>query len=694
MQRVMRLFAIKILVITSMAIGITPSANADAFLSWQREEGSLALTRDGQTLWQFNVQRGEHKPYFHPLATADGSVLTQAQPADHVWHYGLWFCFKKINGVNFWEEDQKTGLSDGHTQVLKIDAQTLDDFSASIDLEIDYTIPKTAMIPAQKLIKERRNVTVSAPDEAGNYHLDFHHHFRALNDVTLDRTPLEHQPEGKSYGGYAGLSFRHHGLPEDWQLRDNWQFTAPNPAEKLHGTRQPWVAYSGKLNKGSAGTAIFDHPTNLNHPSKWYTSNALVFYSPAFIFDSKRTLKKDETFTLRYRVKIYSSAPEKKDLEAEWDQFSKKTFKPIAVSQPARDSFEKINLVEHGRAIYAQHCIVCHNNQPDDAAGIAPKLGPSFYGLLRKNPVPHSVYQNKVLKEILVDDAYIKDALHEPMKHVAAKVTSAGSSPYPAAMPRYDYEGDDLNGLIAYLRTLNEPNDRGASEVWVIPEKKPEIDNDQFEIDATKKIRIARAVFAGVSTRAIAVGDPAGVHYFFDPAWLSVRQVWKGGFVNMKIEHTDRGAGENSLGKGAQPIELGFIVRPLVGDTPVDFSAREFPSQGAYAIERMRSDLSSKESPLSHLAHDTAYNGYSLNKELRPTFKFKVDGIDYEQTVTPLENEQLKLDFTFSKSSKPIRFLLDQKMAHISSSAGTISEGILSLPVGTRQLTLHVKRQP
>ena len=677
-----------------MMNSIAPSASADMLLSWQRKDDSIALAKDGQILWQFNVQRGDHKPYFHPLATANGAVLTQAKPADHVWHYGLWFCFKKINGVNFWEEDPKTGRSKGYTQVIKIDAQTMDNYGARFDLEIDYTIPKTASKAAQKLIRERRNVTISAPDEAGNYHLDFDHHFRALSDVTLDRTPLEHQPEGKSYGGYAGLSFRHHGLPGDWKLRENWKFSAPKPVKNLHGTRQPWLAYSGKLGLGTAGTAIFDHPTNFNHPSKWYTSNSLVFYSPAFIFDSKHTLKKNETLTLRYRVKIYSSAPEKKDLETEWNQFSKKVFQPIEVSKPARDSFGKINLVEHGRAIYAQHCIVCHNNKPDGAPGIVAKLGPSFYGLLRKNPLPHAVYQNKVLNEILVDDAYIKDSLSDPMKHIAAKVTATNSSPYPAAMPRYDYQGDDLNGLIAYLRTLNAPKDRGIDELWVTPEKKTKIDNDQFEIDASQKIRIVRAVFPGVSTRAIAVGDPVGIHYFFDPAWLSVRQVWKGGFVNMKIEHTDRGAGQNSLGKGAQLIELGFIVRPLIGNTPVDFSARDFPSQGTYAVEQLRSDLSAKESPLSRLVKDTAYSGYSLNKELQPTFKFKIDGVDFQQTVTPLENDQLKIDFTFSKSLKPIRFILDQDKAHISSSAGDISEGILRLPAGTRQLTLYVKRHP
>ena len=291
-------------------------------LSWQHDDSSVALLRDGKTLWRFNAKEGINKPYFHPLATKDGAVLTQEKPADHVWHYGLWFSFKYLNGVNFWEEDRKTGLSKGHTKVIQIDAKTTSNHSGRFDLEIIYLIPKKGEQGEQELIEERRVIVVSPPDAAGNYSIDFQHHFLALSDVTLERTPLPGQPEGKSYGGYAGLSFRHQGEPGDWQLRENWQFIAPNDVEKLHGSPQPWMAYAGAVATGTAGTAIFDHPANVSFPTKWYVATPLTFYSPCFIFDAKHELKKGETLNLRYRVKIYSQAPEKAELEKEWKQFA------------------------------------------------------------------------------------------------------------------------------------------------------------------------------------------------------------------------------------------------------------------------------------------------------------------------------------------------------------------------------------
>ena len=71
-------------------------------LTWKQTKTSLALTADGKVLWQYNFDKAEGKPYFHPLAAADGTVLTDLRPADHVWHRGLWFSWKHVNHVNYW----------------------------------------------------------------------------------------------------------------------------------------------------------------------------------------------------------------------------------------------------------------------------------------------------------------------------------------------------------------------------------------------------------------------------------------------------------------------------------------------------------------------------------------------------------------------------------------------------------------
>ena len=59
-------------------------------------------------VWKY-VYGGKPKPFFHPLCTPSGHVLTNFEPHDHVWHRGLWFTIKFINGENFWEEKPPFG---------------------------------------------------------------------------------------------------------------------------------------------------------------------------------------------------------------------------------------------------------------------------------------------------------------------------------------------------------------------------------------------------------------------------------------------------------------------------------------------------------------------------------------------------------------------------------------------------------
>lgn len=77
-----------------------------AAMEWEKTETSLAL-RDGQrVVWRFSAGPEAGKPYFHPLTLPDGTVATDHRPADHKWHLGVWFTFNKLNGVNFWGEDE------------------------------------------------------------------------------------------------------------------------------------------------------------------------------------------------------------------------------------------------------------------------------------------------------------------------------------------------------------------------------------------------------------------------------------------------------------------------------------------------------------------------------------------------------------------------------------------------------------
>lgn len=180
-------------------------AGAPPALEWKQDTQSLALYQEGKPVWVFHhsPQQGA-KPFFHPLALPGGAPLTCQSPSDHSWHYGLWFSWKYLNGVNYWEQNSK-GASDGATAWDPPRFETLPDHRARIQLDLRYH-PRSHSVP---VLSERRSIDLSAPAADGAYFMDWTLVFTAgETNVTLDRTPPARQNGQTIPGGYAGLSAR------------------------------------------------------------------------------------------------------------------------------------------------------------------------------------------------------------------------------------------------------------------------------------------------------------------------------------------------------------------------------------------------------------------------------------------------------------------------------------------------------
>src|SRR5690606_19480251 len=126
-------------------------------LQWIEDSERIALLRNDTVLWQLNIDPAQDKPYFHPLRTPAGHDLTLERPADHPWHRGLWFSWKTINGINYWEEDVEAGVSEGRSIIQQVESQLNDDHSARITIHITYrdTIGPT--------IREQRTLHIDPP---------------------------------------------------------------------------------------------------------------------------------------------------------------------------------------------------------------------------------------------------------------------------------------------------------------------------------------------------------------------------------------------------------------------------------------------------------------------------------------------------------------------------------------------------
>lgn len=289
-----------------------------AGLSWQSDKEAAALLKDGKVVWRFNYASTLSKPNFHPVALPGRSDLTWLSPPDHPWHLALFFSWKYLNKVNYWEEN--AGVANGATRWTDVKVETRPDFGAAISMRLHYR-PQSAAVD---VLSEARVISISPPGADGSYFMDWIQEFSAGNeDVTMDRTPPDTRPDGNARGGYAGLSVR---LAKDLA---NPRITATAETGAMQNNRYGFAAtaaeFNGEIDGAEAGIAFFDHPANLRAPSRWYgimdKSAPFWFLNASLLQLEQYRLPAREKMLLRYRVYVHPGRWDASRLEKEQARF-------------------------------------------------------------------------------------------------------------------------------------------------------------------------------------------------------------------------------------------------------------------------------------------------------------------------------------------------------------------------------------
>ncbi len=304
-----------------LTLGMLPTA---ALGEWQRDDKSLAWVNGTNVYWRFTFDPTKGKPFFHPLAPGGNTPLTNFRPADHPWHYALWFSWKYVyhpndaKHVNYWEENS-AGNAQGKTRWNPPTIETQADGRAAIRLKLSYVNPS-----GETDMTELRELQVSAPAKDGGFSIDWLARFTVGDqDLVLDRTPMAGEPGGQVNGGYAGLSARMVPLPITMSA-----VTTAGPVERFASNRaRPNAAAvacnfsDGSLDVGSL--AFFSDPANTGGDAPWYIidSRQMPFICQALLAPKPRSVLAHGEFTLRYRIGVSPKAWTQPGLEAaqkEW----------------------------------------------------------------------------------------------------------------------------------------------------------------------------------------------------------------------------------------------------------------------------------------------------------------------------------------------------------------------------------------
>jgi len=253
----------------------------------------LKVEINGKLFTEYNFKDEKAAfPYFHPVIGPTGDNITRHWPMmegeneehDHPHHRSLWYTHGDVNGHDFWQGASEKIV---HDDFIKISGG-----------------PKVGIIQSRNKWVGRDGKIVCTDTRTHKFYnlpdghmMDFEITIHALqDDVTFGDTKegsmaIRLAPamrvEGKVGKGHIINS-------EGYCDNDAW------------GKRAAWCDYYGPV----VGVAIFDHPSNLRHPTWWHVRNYGLFAANPFgmhYFENKPkgtgdlTIKSGESITFKYR---------------------------------------------------------------------------------------------------------------------------------------------------------------------------------------------------------------------------------------------------------------------------------------------------------------------------------------------------------------------------------------------------------
>jgi hypothetical protein len=250
-----------------------------------------------------DAQLESPRPYFHPVRTLGGDLVTIYRPHDHIWHRGIALSLPNVGDDNFW--GGPTFRAGRYVQLPNDGAMHHESFEASAAAKgrvarLDERL-RWVTESGSTTITERRRIAVSAWLEADAWVLAFE--TTMTNVSTADVVFGSPATEGRPNAGYGGLFWRG---PRSFT---GGTVVAPGGTggDELMGSRAPWLGFAGRHDgRGGASTLVFrDAPGNFSYPSQWFVrSTPFAAVCPAPFFDTTRALAAGDSLTLRYDVAV------------------------------------------------------------------------------------------------------------------------------------------------------------------------------------------------------------------------------------------------------------------------------------------------------------------------------------------------------------------------------------------------------
>ena len=313
----------------------------------QPRTNNLILTENGQTVLQYNVAmpRLPHgvgnefarNGYIHPAWSPAGNVLTNANPADHAHHYGIWNPWTMIEYdgkvYDLWNIGGMTGTVRHDTLYTVQSGDLFADARVGLQHVIFQEQRPQVINTVNSIIRITPKEHINIMDEVIDMRVWNDGQPGYLWDFISDLIPATDLPVLLKAYRYAGFGWR---ATADWTKENTVMMTSEGLSrQQIDGTNGRWIYVTGMSPKGKSGILFMGFPANQNFPEPlriWDENqnsgrgDAFINFAPTKNVDW--TLEPGKTYQLRYRMLMYDGEMTPEKAEAIWKNFAT----PVTVS--------------------------------------------------------------------------------------------------------------------------------------------------------------------------------------------------------------------------------------------------------------------------------------------------------------------------------------------------------------------------
>lgn len=283
---------------------------SSAALQLRVAERELVLaSATGTELWRYcfrpaTPEDESRRPYFHPVRSLAGDVLTNFRPNDHPWHHGLSLTLGSGGGVNFWggpsyrPADGYRSRGDHGEQVHRGWGAL---GSGRIEEELDWAEVATGRV----LLRERRTLETALVE--GGWSLRWRSELVNATGSALTLGNF-HASQGLAGSHYTGLQFRgaRDLLDQHGDAALGMRGEGGREGESaVHGVPGSWLEWNCQHDGSLRRTRIrFE---SLIGPIPWFVRAINPMVAFAFHRDESRVLGAGETLLLDHRLSFLAA---------------------------------------------------------------------------------------------------------------------------------------------------------------------------------------------------------------------------------------------------------------------------------------------------------------------------------------------------------------------------------------------------